>query len=75
MNSIIKVPSNKDTVPSDCCDELLIEYIDSFNANIAHLRQDIREIVSEEVDKKLEWLIREFRESRKPKKYVEVGYR
>lgn len=73
----VQLESNKssDTSPCDCCDELLIDYIDSFASDIARLRQDVREIVSEEIDKKLDRLDALIRQSRKPKPYIEVGYR
>jgi hypothetical protein len=50
------------------CDDIIIDYIDSLGSNIANLRQDFRIIVREELTKLL-------RELRKPKPYVEVGYR
>jgi hypothetical protein len=75
MNSI-KVQSNKDTVTPCDCDELLIEYVDAFGSNLANLRQDVRGIVREEFE---DFIREEFhklvRELRKPKPYVEVGYR
>jgi hypothetical protein len=71
---VVKKPNNKSSVPCDCCDELLIEYIDAFGSNIARLRQDIREIISDEVDKKFSALLRELR---RPQPYIERerGYR
>ena len=53
---VIKDRDNKLT-PCDCCDELLIEYIDSFGSNVANLRKDLRQIVSEEIDKKFDRLV------------------
>ena len=66
---------NVNPSPCDCCNELLIEYIDSFGSNIANLRQDLRGIVQEEINKKFEEFERLIRQLRKPRPYVEVGYR
>lgn len=54
------------------CDDILIDYIDSFGSNIANLRKDIRDIVREEIQIEFSKLVRELR---KPKPYIERGYR
>ena len=64
--------NKRDNKVSDCCDDILIDYIDSFGSNLANLRQDIRSIIREEVEQ----AIKHLRDSNpSPKKYVEVGYR
>ena len=43
MTSNNNLPNKGNVSPCDCCDELLMEYIDSFGSNIANLRQDVRD--------------------------------
>lgn len=70
-----KLPLKGNASPCDC-DELLIEYIDSFGSNLANLRQDIRGIVREELEQIVgEELQRLLSELRRPKPYIERGYR
>jgi hypothetical protein len=53
-------------------DEDTKEEIKQLNINMARLRRDLPEIIKEEIQIQFSKLLRELR---KPKPYVEVGYR